>query len=77
MCYTHGPAWSSTGAVQLSSTVLKQKVVFGFGDQFLALPRLFHYIQRLDHVVDVIGADQRQSDVFKNLSNTNRYSDLI
>ena len=66
MC-TCGPARPRSGTVELSAAVLQQQVVLGLGDELLAGLVLLHHIQRLDHIVEVVRADERQADVFKDL----------
>lgn len=65
--FTCGSAWPRSGAIKLSATVLQQQVVLGLGDEPLAALGLLHHVQRLDHIVEVVGADERQPDMLEDL----------
>lgn len=64
---TCGSAWSRSGTVKLSTAVLQQQVVLGLGDEPLAPLVLLHHIQRLNHIMEVVGADEGQPDVLEDL----------
>jgi len=65
--FTCGPARPRSGAVELSTAVLQQQVVLGLRDEPLAGLILSHHIQRLDHVMEVVGADKGQADMLEHL----------
>lgn len=65
--FTSGPARPRSRAVELSTPVLKQQIVLGLRDEPLADLALLHHIQRLNHIMEVIGADERQADVLQDL----------
>ena len=74
--FTCGSARSRPRAVQLSTAVLQQQVVLGLGDERLAGLVLLHHILRLDHVVEVVGADERQADMLEDLRGTNERREI-
>lgn len=65
--FTRRPARSRSGAVELSTAVLQEQVVFGLRDELLAALILLHHFQRLDHIVEVVRADERKADVLQHL----------
>ena len=55
---TWAPAWLS------SMTVGQQILVLGLREEPLTALGLFHHIQRLNHIMEEGGADERQTDMF-------------